>query len=58
MSIPSQSESFAKLIERLNAENKKMREVMQLFCDRVDAGEVRSTKTYNQFKAILNDGGE
>jgi hypothetical protein len=26
---------------------------MQKFCDRVDAGEVRSTRTYAEFKAIL-----
>jgi hypothetical protein len=30
-----------------------MAEAMAEFCSRVDAGEVRSTKTYAQFKAIL-----
>ena len=27
---------------------------MKLFCERVDKGEVRSVKTYNSFKNILN----
>lgn len=33
---------------------KEMREAMQGFCDRVDNGEARSTKTYAKFKEILN----
>jgi hypothetical protein len=32
---------------------KKMRDAMQTFVDRVDAGEVRSTRTYSQFKELL-----
>jgi len=31
----------------------EMRDAMFLFIDRVDKGQVRSTKTYNQFKTIL-----
>jgi hypothetical protein len=30
-----------------------MESAMKTFIDRVDKGEVRSTKTYNQFKTIL-----
>lgn len=33
----------------------KMLEAMQLFCDRVDKGEVRSIKTYNQFKELIKE---
>lgn len=40
---------------RLIAQSPRMAEAMQWFCDRVDAGEVRSTKTYNLFKDILSD---
>ncbi|MHA1136530.1 MAG: hypothetical protein ACTSSE_08590 [Candidatus Thorarchaeota archaeon] len=29
-------------------------DAMQTFCDRVDKGEVRSVKTYGQFKEILD----
>jgi hypothetical protein len=45
---------------RLIAAAPEMYDAMKLFCDRVDRGEVRSTKTYNQFKEILNriDDGE
>lgn len=32
----------------------EMLHAMIEFCDRVDVGEVRSTKTYNQFKLIIN----
>lgn len=32
----------------------EMYQAMQEFCDRVEKGEVRSTKTYNKFKEILN----
>lgn len=37
----------------LTKEVERLRNAMQLFCDRVDKGEVRSTKTYNQFKELL-----
>lgn len=30
-------------------------EAMQEFCDRVDKGEVRSTKTYNKFKQLIQE---
>ena len=36
-------------------EIKRLRAELKWFCDRVDAGEVRSTKTYARFKAILSD---
>jgi uncharacterized coiled-coil protein SlyX len=49
------------LISR-NAEQESEIEVlkaaMQEFVDRVDKGEVRSTKTYNKFKALLNPNGD
>ena len=32
----------------------EMYKAMREFCDRVERGEVRSTKTYNQFIDILN----
>lgn len=32
---------------------KRYKDAMQEFCDRVDRGEVRSVKTYNQFKELL-----
>ena len=32
----------------------QMRQAMQTFVNRVEMGEVRSTKTYNQFKEILS----
>lgn len=37
----------------LIAQAPAMYAVMQEFCDRVDRGEVRSRKTYEQFKSIL-----
>ena len=37
----------------LAAENEGLKEAMQTFCNRVESGEVRSVKTYNQFKALL-----
>lgn len=38
---------------RLIAAAPDMAEAMQEFIDRCDRGEVRSTKTYNKFKAIM-----
>lgn len=35
-------------------EHKAMREAMQWFVDRVDAGEVRSRRTYAKYKEILS----
>lgn len=35
-----------------------LREVAEEFCDRRDRGEVRSTYTYNRFKAALAQEGE
>lgn len=40
-------------ILRLSEQVRTMKEAMQHFVDRVDAGEVRSKKTYAEFKAIL-----
>lgn len=39
--------------QALQNEHKAMREAMQWFVDRVDAGEVRSRRTYAKFKEIL-----
>lgn len=38
---------------RLMSQSKRMLAAMQNFCDRVEKGEVRSTKTYNEFKEII-----
>ena len=42
------TDNYEKEIERL-------KDAMQLFCTRVDNGEVRSTKTYSQFKELLTN---
>lgn len=39
---------------KLFAQSLNMLEAMQEFCDRVDKGEVRSTKTYKKFKEIIH----
>lgn len=39
--------------QELYLENVKLREAMQLFVDRCDRGEVRSKRTYAQFKELL-----
>lgn len=38
---------------QLGDEHEIMRRAMQEFCDRVEQGQVRSTKTYSKFKLIL-----
>lgn len=38
----------------MQKEHATMREAMQWFVDRVDAGEVRSRRTYAKFKEILS----
>ena len=37
----------------LKAENARLREALEWFCGRVDKGEVRSRRTYKQFKELL-----
>lgn len=39
----------------LHQQNLKLREAMQHFVDRCDRGEVRSTRTYAQFKQLLEE---
>lgn len=46
-------EGYKEHNKQLLEEVERLRNAMQLFCDRVDKGEVRSTKTYNQFKELL-----
>ena len=41
-------------IQSQQEENQKLREAMQWFVDRCDNGEVRSKRTYERFKEILN----
>lgn len=41
------------IYDRFSEQISTMRAAMQRFVDRVDAGEVRSKKTYADFKAIL-----
>ncbi|MGD9674528.1 MAG: hypothetical protein AB7U98_13730 [Candidatus Nitrosocosmicus sp.] len=41
--------------EPLRAHLSRARAMMQAFCDRVDAGQVRSVKTYSAFKAFLEE---
>ena len=43
--------------QELYLENARLREAMQLFVDRCDKGEVRSTRTYAQFKELLAQKG-
>lgn len=40
--------------QELYLENVKLREALQLFVDRCDKGEIRSKRTYAQFKALLD----
>lgn len=42
-------------LNRVEDDRKKLRGLMQEFCDRVDRGEVRSVKTYAKFRAALAD---
>lgn len=44
------------LIAELRQKRDQAHQAMQRFVDRVDAGEVRSTTTYNEFKEILKHG--
>ena len=39
---------------RLDDENKRLRELMQEFVNRCEAGEIRSRRTYAKFKEALN----
>lgn len=41
-------------LEERHPQHRELVEVAQEFCDRVEAGEVRSTYTYGRFKKILN----
>lgn len=41
----------------LYMENVRLRAAMQLFVDRCDRGEIRSTRTYAQFKELLAQKG-
>lgn len=49
---------FCPALEALEQQNDALREVAEEFCDRRDRGEVRSTYTYNRFKAALAQEGE
>lgn len=40
--------------QKLKAEKAELLECLRWFCNRVDKGEVRSTKTYNKFKQLLS----
>jgi len=42
------------LISKLREQNKEFRQAIALFVDRVELGEIRSKKTYEQFKALLS----
>lgn len=46
-------QQWAKAQMALFAQAPAMHAAMQEFCDRVERGEVRSRKTYEQFKSIL-----
>jgi|SRR5699024_1418227 len=48
----------AKANAKLISKAPEMLEAMQWFCDRVDNGEVRSTKTYKKFKQIIKEATE
>ena len=41
-------------IKELEDENTELKEALKWFCNRVDAGEVRSKRTYERFKELLN----
>lgn len=41
-------------IKTLQKENKELKEALNWFCNRVDAGEVRSKRTYERFKELLD----
>ena len=41
-------------IKTLQKENKELKEALRWFCNRVDAGEVRSKRTYERFKELLD----
>lgn len=50
--------SYSEELSNKNVEIERLKAAMQEFVDRVDKGEVRSTKTYNKFKALLNPNGD
>src|SRR5699024_6789002 len=52
------SKEESKANAQLISKAPEMLEAMQWFCDRVDNGEVRSTKTYNKFKQIIKEATE
>lgn len=41
-------------IRALNKENMELKQAMEWFCQRVEAGEVRSKKTYARFRELLD----
>lgn len=49
-------QSIYKENEKLREENKEMKHAMKEFIFRVEAGEVKSVYTYNQFKTVLKFG--
>ena len=42
-------------LETLRIEHSKMRDAMERFTRRCEEGSIRSTRTYNEFKDILDD---
>lgn len=54
LDLLSHESEEAKANAKLIAAAPEMLEAMQEFIDRVDKGEVRSTRTYNKFKEIIN----
>jgi len=41
--------------KRIAKENMELRIALREFCERVERGEVRSVRTYNKFKQLLED---
>lgn len=48
-------EALQKENSKFYEDNKEMKNAMKEFVYRVEAGEVRSTYTYNQFKEVLKN---
>ena len=44
---------FAEL-QRVKAERDALLDLMRKFCDRVERGEIRSVRTYKEFKAAID----
>ena len=51
----ARAEALQRENTRLYEEHKAMRAAMKEFVYRVEAGEVKSTYTYNQFKEVLKN---